>query len=805
VEIKDEIHSVFDLQNDDRFLSLRWQTVSLLKIGNPKVCCFVSALLLLDLQPVRASDPFPAQSVRVIAVIDGADILHLSKAGATWTHQSWSWPTDISINGYSWDPQQKPTWTPPSDAAFLRDDLDLSGAVFHIIRGRGTVTCERDTNGFIIHFDDPQNGSDTYEITIDFAQMLVTNQASSSQGHDLQFRISAKIDGSDELWLLSTNLEWKHTSWSLPENVTVNGQPWDLAKTTEFPLAQAVSPESMDLQRATLQKFRGRGTMNLDYLPERFCLDFEHFDPGVAGDFKTSAERLCLDFEDPPEGADWYEGTMVVPRFRERYLVRLIAHSVKGILGTPLRIYRFPSGREAQTVLAGQRFFGPEGECIAALEPGQYQFEALHQDSSGGLIALRTGVINISGPTNIDFQPQPWEPSLVGPYQMPMTLDNLAIRSSRPGGAITWQRPPGNGTAIPSVALSKEQSYRIHAFGHSGANYVAVWTTVTATNAARITIASRDWLEGSFIWRQDTPRTSGWGILLEFPDGKFEISNSQGCRLFTNRRFFTVAYWLDFPGNRRAIFEPRPCFLTDPKSRILLGGKLHPLASAAILQDEKLGRPDALALWSDITLGDAQGYLLDTASSTIDWTSNIKLKSGAAIPPAPLPSNFADHLTNIKDQLIASATYWTDIRNVCAVAPEALADVGQGRFSMKAPPYRSWNTMNYLAKAERELSFTFLIRGVTNEPEHHLDIKWWLNDGAVGGGNSITMPMGGYLLSKDWYSHPWAIAHEMLHNFGFGHTHEMNRVDAAVQEQMDLFRWSTADDPAYLPAGNLRQ
>ena len=33
----------------------------------------------------------------------------------------------------------------------------------------------------------------------------------------------------------------------------------------------------------------------------------------------------------------------------------------------------------------------------------------------------------------------------------------------------------------------------------------------------------------------------------------------------------------------------------------------------------------------------------------------------------------------------------------------------------------------------------------------------------------------------------WAIAHETMHNFGFGYTHEMNRLDDLVQEQTGLF------------------
>ena len=61
-------------------------------------------------------------------------------------------------------------------------------------------------------------------------------------------------------------------------------------------------------------------------------------------------------------------------------------------------------------------------------------------------------------------------------------------------------------------------------------------------------------------------------------------------------------------------------------------------------------------------------------------------------------------------------------------------------------------------------------------------------------------PAGMVAAELNWYSHTWSMAHETLHNFGFGHTHEMYRLDDAVQEQMDFFRWWAADTPNYAPA-----
>jgi hypothetical protein len=47
--------------------------------------------------------------------------------------------------------------------------------------------------------------------------------------HEAKFtlEIVAAIDGSDELRITRDGLSWSHKQWSWPENVTINGHPWD--------------------------------------------------------------------------------------------------------------------------------------------------------------------------------------------------------------------------------------------------------------------------------------------------------------------------------------------------------------------------------------------------------------------------------------------------------------------------------------------------------------------------------------------------------------------------------------------------
>lgn len=90
-------------------------------------------------------------------------------------------------------------------------------------------------------------------------------------------------------------------------------------------------------------------------------------------------------------------------------------------------------------------------------------------------------------------------------------------------------------------------------------------------------------------------------------------------------------------------------------------------------------------------------------------------------------------------------------------------------------------------------------RQYPHAPDLRLLIAWWFNPGGVGGGSEFTLPISTYLDCRDWFSYPWGIGHEMLHGLGYGHTHELDRLDRDVQERLAQFQWWVADHPDYTP------
>ena len=103
------------------------------------------------------------------------------------------------------------------------------------------------------------------------------------------------------------------------------------------------------------------------------------------------------------------------------------------------------------------------------------------------------------------------------------------------------------------------------------------------------------------------------------------------------------------------------------------------------------------------------------------------------------------------------------------------------------------------AQAERSLSGIGAVRDLPVNPDYKPQIEWWMNGGAVGVHGSIRMPIHGMTADFAWLGHPWAISHELLHGFGYGHNDDMSRVDQLMLEHFRRFQWSVVDRPDFVP------
>lgn len=115
--------------------------------------------------PAAAEEAHRPFILTVTATIDGSDELVLSANGAVWTHKYWDWPTDVTLNEVSWDPQAQPKLT-SDDLKFLKR-VDFSKAKVLARRGRDTVALEQAGDHVTIFFADSPNDGGEYQIKIE--------------------------------------------------------------------------------------------------------------------------------------------------------------------------------------------------------------------------------------------------------------------------------------------------------------------------------------------------------------------------------------------------------------------------------------------------------------------------------------------------------------------------------------------------------------------------------------------------------------------------------------------------------------
>ncbi|QDT92193.1 hypothetical protein [Gimesia algae] len=729
-------------------------------------------------------------SLRILANIDGTDQLHISHRAARWVHGSWGWPAHVEINGQSWTPRQQPALQVGPDSPFLRSHIRLAGATIRKLRGRGQVNLAYGANGLIVRFDDEgHNGSATYEVLITFADQICEQSRreieslKSESGQPLQpieLNIQTKIDGADAIQIDSDKVKWAHYESSWPRKVSLNDRNWDPYTEREFkPESKGFFiPAGLNLSGAELVEKKGRGAVQL----------------------LKSDDRLTIRFDDRhAPGADNYAARIRIP-ISQLWPVVIQCDLPEHVVNAPLTILRYEKNEKRPTIVTEQHVFDHLGRTIVALPAGSYQFEVQHQPRPDVLVALKSSRVEVGSATTVRLQSiQIPTPKLVVSGHRGLDLTQLGIRSILPTGAVAWKR--NSRANHVSLVLSQDQTYRIRVFGSNNYAQVALWKELKTNEIRRIRETEENMVRCSFGWQSESLPPLAAGVELDFPDSHCEFRVTNNTLFLTNRRFLELGYWFQLKNGRKVVFHPRGYALPKGESdhQFELGGPLTGRASAAILTNENLGSPHARQLWTDICLVDPHGHILDHQKSTIDWKWEVQMRDGAAPPKPPLTPEAVMRLGNVAETVVLKARYQLDQPVELTLPPERFVSRRSKRVSTTSPPYMNWRTAAYLAKAERSLSEIASEREIPLNPSYRVKLTWWLNGGAVGGHGGTTMPLRGMTGDFNWFKHPWAISHELLHGFGYGHDDDMNRTDRVVQRRFLEHKWFVADHPDHAP------
>jgi hypothetical protein len=111
-----------------------------------------------------------AAVLRIVAVIDGSDELHLFPTETRWAHVSWNHPTQVKLNAISWNPRDNPIMKVGLSQMLGREVKDMSKVTMRRIRGRGRVELRPGKDLVTLVFDDPDPGADVYDVILTFGQ-----------------------------------------------------------------------------------------------------------------------------------------------------------------------------------------------------------------------------------------------------------------------------------------------------------------------------------------------------------------------------------------------------------------------------------------------------------------------------------------------------------------------------------------------------------------------------------------------------------------------------------------------------------
>jgi len=740
--------------------------------------------------------------LRIIAEIDGVDELHLNASAARWFHLEYQMPESVSINGREWDPSRLERWVVEGSELFLDPDVDLAGATVTLVRGRGEIAFHHGEDGLVLTFDDSLGGgADEYEVLVEFADVLCAQRAvvgdpdPSALQRASELRIEARIDGRDELHLGPRRADWLHLAWSWPTAIRVGGLPWDpepapLSAPLPAPPGTLFFSPTIDLEHVAVVVEKGRGHVELAAAGDRLFLSFDDDADFGADDY---AVRLC--FPESPRNPQ--------PRLPTGPALRVLlehrpAADVAGAVLTVLA--RSPASGE-YVPWPGLRGMDSNGRCVLALPEGTYRLELLHRPSSDRLVALRTRPVRVTGARTVALPAAEASAVVWRDGEAELELRELAVHSLLGEGEVSWTRE-ALGADLHLVASPREE-FSLRALGGGENTCVAWWTRRRFGDRALLDSTTQSWIRCGFEGHGAAPLPADCRATLHSPRSEFSFPVGAETRLLTNRRFVGFSYRHSIEDGGTAVFRQHPVLLpeTGGRHRFELGGELTAWGSAAILQNENLGSPDARELWWQLDLVDPAGRVVDPEASDIEWRAQALMRDGSPMPRAPLEDDAVRRLGDPAQSVALAATYrWNGTHEVTVdPAPPVLSE--NERYRSEVPGHLGSRAEAYLDKARRTYHAIEAARGKPGDHTAPIELKWWLNGGAVGVWGSITMPIAGLTDDDDWFAFPWALAHESLHAFGYPHGPELDRLDLEAMALFERMTWEAESDPGFVPEG----
>ena len=214
-------------------------------------------------------------ALRFSGRFDGSDRIVVTMDDARWTGVQWGVSAGaFRLGGVEWTPRENQVLSNAGPTPYLPVAVDFRTAKLHRIEGRDTVVMDAGEDSVTIHVSDNPNGSGPYEFDVLFRPL----------GRSAELRITARIEGSDELTITRDGAEWRMLHWGWPHFVRLGDREWTPRQRPRIPNSGDTRflPDGVDLTTARLVSRKGRDLTGLDVEDDRIVVHFVDSPIGAA-------------------------------------------------------------------------------------------------------------------------------------------------------------------------------------------------------------------------------------------------------------------------------------------------------------------------------------------------------------------------------------------------------------------------------------------------------------------------------------------------------------------------------------------
>ena len=455
------------------------------------------------------------------------------------------------------------------------------------------------------------------------------------------------------------------------------------------------------------------------------------------------------------------------------------------------------------------------------VDPGDYAVEVAGQ-VGGRIVHLRKSKFQVHGATSVDLRAV--DVSLTATINNSfVSMAEFAIRRLGIGEDRSFMKDvddKNSGEKVasesdgrqrfadtPKLLLSPGESYVVSCVARATATptVMALWKTVNVNESSAILFSDRDaTFEIVTTPDEKAPKLRTASLEFQFPDTKVILENALGGdRLITNRDRANVLCQITTEGGEKITFIPR-CERFLKRTRLSVGAPLIAHGFAAHLPREVLNKKQVDLMVRRIYFTDTAGRSVDMGKSSFDfhadWTFQGQVFSNndprdIYIDPGKFSPNQARarlryRYGNVPYAFDMQATGWIPMSSK--------------HFKTDAPPGLEDRTHLFLEMAERAYEAS---QRLTNRPGFLKSTISWRDNkdlalaaigNAPGGNLWLQIPFQDLEFFTDPFSEPQFIAHELMHNFGYSHDNETNRLvmEPLVAQSSGAFvarRWRAVD------------